>query len=162
MQIWDRKYEGNSKLLPSLCKIFCVFMCKECVKGCFVLLLQDLYIHMGRSILAPQVPPSFSADPLSLLFSSVCSFHGTMGLQLDFQSWAAVQLQMAGNSAWGHCASGERLLHLTPTSHQALSRIWDPPVRKPLSGYCSLNPLLQSLLGKQMAKGRGQTDEKLH
>ena len=100
MQIWDRKYEGNSKLLPSLCKIFCVFMCKECVKkGCFVLLLQDVYIHICKSILAPQEPPSLCADPLSLVLSSICSFHGTTGLQLDVQSWAAVQLQMAGNSA---------------------------------------------------------------
>lgn len=117
--------------------------------------LKDLYIHIFNS-LCPIGASLFFCLLLSPLFSSVCSFYGTI-------NWAPATFLVMGDSPgcrWLEIQPEISVqlmnysLHLTPTSHQALNTIRVPPARETLSQSHSLDSLLQDILGKQMGCSR--------
>lgn len=106
--------------------------------------------RLSRRFCAPPHPHQELLSSLRLLSPCVfkcLSFRGTAGLQWDFQSRAAVQLQMVGNSAWNQCTVDELLLppdpsftpgskpNLSPTSQRNPVGVpWSEPLSSRSSG----------------------------
>lgn len=126
-------------------------MCKKCVKGLFCFWRICTFTSL-RTAFDPQQPLYCFAYSSALVFSSVCSFYGTIG-------WAPARFLETGGSQdcrWLEIQPEISVglmnyyLHLTPTSHQALNTIWVPQPKKPRQG-----PIVWSLVSRSSAKADG-------
>lgn len=130
MQIWAGSTKEILNSFPPSAR-FSTFSCARSVLR-VVLLLKDLYIHIFKNSPCPPGASFFLCCSSALVFSSVCSFYGTI-------HWAPARLADKGGNPgcrWLETQPGisvqlmNDFLYLTPTSHQVLNTIWVSPARE--------------------------------